>query len=115
MNQASLPLYIRFGEIPNNERSKVYRGDAVLREEAGVSVYRAVKEGICYYPLLPEEPNEDTIATYFDLLLHSDRKVYLVIGEELPLEGADREPLLINVQIIKDITHCFRKDVINND
>lgn len=109
MKQATIPLYIRFGEIPKNEKSKVYRGDAILREEAGVSVYRAIKEGICYYPLMPDDPNENTISTYFNLLLYSDRKVFLVIGDELPIEGADREPLLTNIQIIKEITHYYRK------
>lgn len=34
MKQASIPLYIRFGEIPTDEISEVHRGDSVIREEA---------------------------------------------------------------------------------
>ena len=30
MKQASIPLYIRFGEIPTDEISEVHRGDSSL-------------------------------------------------------------------------------------
>ena len=33
MKQASIPLYIRFGEIPPDGKSKVYRGYEVNRGE----------------------------------------------------------------------------------
>lgn len=105
MKQASVPLYIRFGEIPLDGKSKVYRGDEIVREEAGISVWRAVENCGYYYPILPEEPNENTISDYFDLLFHSDKKVYLVTGTEMFIEGADREPLLMDVKIIKEITY----------
>ena len=42
MKQASIPLYIRFGEIPNDESSKVHRGDAIIRKEGCVSGCRSV-------------------------------------------------------------------------
>ena len=73
MKQASIPLYIRFGEIPTDEISEVHRGDSVIREEGGVSVWRAVE------------------------------------SNGLFIEGADREPLLNNVKIIKEITKYYRK------
>jgi len=41
--------------------------------------------------------------------LESDKSVYLVTGDELFIEGADREPLLNNVKIIKEITKYYRK------
>ena len=108
MKQAIIPLYIRFGEIPSDGKSKVHRGDEIVREEAGVSVWRAVENCGCYYPILPEEPNENTISDYFHMLLHSDEKVYLVTGTEMFIEGADREPLLMDVIILKDISHYYR-------
>lgn len=104
-----MPLYIRFGEIPEDGKSKVHRSDEIVREEAGVSVWRAVENCGCYYPILPDEPNENTISDYFNLLLNSDKKVYLVTGNEIFIEGADREPLLMNVIVLKEITHYYRK------
>ena len=52
--------------------------------------------------------NENTISDYFYMLLHSDEKVYLVTGTEMLIEGADREPLLMDVTILKEITHYYR-------
>ena len=49
MKQASIPLYIRFGEIPNDESSKVHRGDTIIRKEGGVSVWRAVESDGMYW------------------------------------------------------------------
>lgn len=115
MKQATIPLYIRFGEIPEYEKSKVHRGDQIVREEAGVSVWRAVQNCGYYYPMLPEHPNENTISDYFHLLLYSNSKVYLVTGTELFIEGADREPLLMDVHILKDITHYYRKEKETNE
>lgn len=108
--QATIPLYIRFGEIPKDGKSKVYRSGEIVREEAGISVWRAIEESGCYYPLLPKDPNENAIADYFNLLLHSDKKVFLVTGTELFIEGADREPLLMDCNVLKEITHYYRNE-----
>lgn len=115
MKQAKVPVYIRFGEIPSDKDSKVHRGDQLVRNEGGISVWRAIKDGGYYWPILPKEPNENTISDYFTLLLHSDKPVYLVTGTEIFIEGADREPLLIDVVILKDITHYYRKDSNNTE
>lgn len=112
MKQSSIPLYIRFGEIPPDGQSKVHRSDSILRSEGGVSVWRAVEDQGKYWPLLPDEPNDNTIADYFGMLLdryHSNKRVYLVTGTEICIEGADREPLLMDCKIIDDITHYYRK------
>ena len=109
MRTETIPLYIRFGEIPPNEKSKVHISNQVLREEAGVSVWRAVKANGEYYPVMPDEPNESAIADYFNFIMNCDCNVYLVTGDELIIEGADREPLLTNVKIIKDITYTYKK------
>lgn len=112
MKQANIPLYIRFGEIPEDGQSKVHRSDEIIRNEGGISVWRAVENQGCYWPLLPDEPNENSIADYFSMLLDrydNDRNVYLVTGTELCIEGSDREPLLMDVRIIKDISSCYRR------
>lgn len=111
MKQASLPLYIRFGEIPDDKISRVHRGDSIVREEGGLSVYHAISDGMNgYYPLLPEDANDDAVTDYFRFLLESRSNVYLVTGTEMFLQGADREPLLMDPVIIKDITHLFRSN-----
>ena len=55
-----------------------------------------------------KNPNENTISDYFHILLHSDEKVYLVTRTEIIIEGADREPLLMDVMVLKEITHYYR-------
>ena len=111
MRTETIPLYIRFGEIPPNEKSKAYIGDQILREEAGVSVWDAVEVDGMYYPVLPKHPNDNTMADYFNLLLKSTDNVYLVTGDRIFVEGADREPLLINVKVHKDITRYYRSNM----
>lgn len=106
MEQASIPLYIRFGEIPEDKISRVHRGDAIIREEGGLSVWRAITDGMGkYYPMLPSDANDDAISDYFYQLLEGDQRVYLVTGNEIGIEGADREPLITDPVILKEITH----------
>lgn len=118
MKKATLPLYIRFGEIPEDGKSKVHRSDEILRSEGGISVWKAVEDQGWYWPLLPEEPNDNAIADYFSMLTNryrSNKKVYLVTGHELCIEGADREPLLYDCQIIKDITYQYMGNEKDDD
>lgn len=112
MKQATVKVYIRFGEIPPDGISHVHLGDYDARPEGGLSVWRAVKSNGCYYPVLPEDANEDAIADYFDMLLTGRQRVYLVTGQEMRLEGADREPLLMMpVTVLKEITHYIHPEV----
>ena len=40
MEHLHIPIYIRFGEIPIDEKSKVfYNGEYIIKEEDGVSVF----------------------------------------------------------------------------
>lgn len=115
-HQSSIPLYIRFGEIPENENSAVHRSDDLVRNEGGVSVWRAIEDQGKYWPLLPDDPNANTIADYFSMLLNlygSNKKVYLVTGWEICIEGADREPLIRDVKIIKDISSYYNRSEFN--
>lgn len=115
--QASLPLYIRFGKLPKDENSAVHRSDDIIRNEGGVSVWRAVEDQGKYWPLLPDDYNDNTIADYFHMLVNlygsGNGPVYLVIGDEIGIEGASREPLLRNVKIIKDISHYYNTESYN--
>lgn len=60
-----------------------------------MSVWRAVEDQGKYWPLMPEEPNDNTIADYFSMLLdwyHSNKNVYLVTGHEICIEGLIESP-----------------------
>ena len=109
INQAGVPVYIRFGEIPASGVSGISGGDVVVGHEVGLSVYRAIESSGHYYPLLPEDTNENGVLDYFTFLIEQNKPVYLVTGEEMRFEGQDREPLLQNFTILKEITHYYRK------
>ena len=112
MKQATKKLYIRFGEIPEDKKSKVHRSDAIIRDEGGLSVWRAIQADGEYYPMLPEDANESAIADYFSMLLSGKKKIYLVTGTEMFLEGADREPLLMDdIQIIKELNYDYLRNM----
>lgn len=105
MKQASIPLYIRFGDIPKDENSAVHFSDAIIRNEGGVSVWKAVEANGQYYPILPEDANESAISDLYGMLLRNNKPIYLVTGNEMRLEGADREPLLQDVIVIKELKY----------
>ena len=68
-------LYYRFGDIPEDGYSSIWRIDELIGKEKGVSVYEA------YY--------------------YGSR--YLVTGDLLDERGSDGEPLIKNVKIIKKL------------
>lgn len=107
---AEIPVYIRYGEIPANGKSKIYFGDALVGEEPGVSVWETYRVDNVYFPKLPDEPNENAVADYFDYLLNRDKRVYLVTGNRIRVEGHDREPLLEDVKIIRELTYLEGSD-----
>lgn len=112
IKQATAPLYIRFGELPEDNESKVHFGDATVRNEGGLSVWRAVECDGQYFPILPEDANKSAISDYFRMLF-SDKKVYLVTGMEMRLEGADREPLLYppTVVVIQELHYTCKEGI----
>lgn len=107
METAKIPVYIRFGDIPKDGKSKIYLGSEVSGTEPGVSVWEAVKVDNAYFPKLPEIYNKNTLSDYFYDLLESDKKVYLVTGNRIRVTGSDGEPLLEDVKIIKEITQYY--------
>jgi len=110
VKQATLPLYIRFGGIPEDQQSSVHFGDQVVRKEGGLSVWKAVEANGQYFPVLPEDTNEAGIQDYFSMLF-SNKPVYLVTGTEMRLEGACREPLLMDASVIKKLDYSYLKEV----
>ena len=96
-------LYIRFGEIPTDEKSKIFRGEIEVGTENGVSVYPAFKtsEGDIVLGLnLPI--TKTTLYTQQHLIEYDDRPCYLVNGDYVG-KDTDGQPLINNVSIIEKI------------
>ena len=107
--------YIRIGEIPSDEKSRIHRGDAIIGEEEGVSVYNCVEINGFYHIVMPLPMKEGQGQTYECLIqnvtecrykINRPSKVYLVTGDEVG-KGSDNEPVIRNVRIIKDITDYY--------
>lgn len=103
-----MSYYIRIGEIPENERSGIYRSGEKIGEEEGVSVYNAVLDKqhwniVLPYPLTEVVLNDLQI---FHTMLNCDAyetpPIYLVEGNEIGY-GSSNEPLLRNVKIIQKL------------
>lgn len=96
-------LYIRFGEIPTDEKSKIYQGEIEVGTENGVSVYPAFKtdEGDIVLGLnLPI--TKTTLYTQQHLIEYDDRPCYLVKGDYIG-KDTDGQPLINNVSIVERI------------
>lgn len=96
--------YIRFGEIPENEKSGIYRGEEKVGEEIGVAVYNAIHDNagnLCVCVSFPL--TRTTMDTFIHLLYYSNRPCYLVEGLEVG-RSCDNQPLIRDVKIIAKIT-----------
>ena len=105
-------LYIHFGEIPTDEKSKIYRGEIEVGIENGVSVYPAFKtnEGNIVLGLnLPI--TETTLHTQQHLIEYDNRPCYLVKGDYIG-KDTDGQPLINNVSIIEKIDNYRDKEKI---
>lgn len=90
-------VYIRFGDIPPNERSSIHCGDSgKVGEEIGVSVYDAVQMDGEWRIVVPKKM---TYSTCVSLSAYVDKEFYLVCGD-LVGYGSDGEPLIKNVKIL---------------
>ena len=107
-------LYIHFGEIPTDEKSKIYNGEIEVGIENGVSVYPAFKtnEGNIVLGLnLPI--TETTLHTQQYLIEYDNRPCYLVNGDYIG-KDTDGQPLINNVSIIEKIDNYRVKEKIEN-
>ena len=103
-------LYIRFGEIPTDEKSKIYREEIEVGIENGVSVYPAFKtnEGNIVLGLnLPI--TKTTLHTQQYLIEYDNRPCYLVKGDYIG-KDTDGQPLINNITIIKKIDNYRVKE-----
>ena len=89
-------LYIRYGEIPPYEKSKIHnRAGEIIGEEVGVSVFEYIEDrGI----VIPD--TEKAKDDFFMLSKMYWKNQYLVSGDEVGI-GSDGEPLINNIKIIK--------------
>ena len=116
-------FYIRIGEIPSNEKSKVHRGDVVVGYEDGVSVYDCIETDGLYRIVMPFPLKEGQGMTYEGLIqeitqcryeIENPRNVYLVSGMEVG-KGHDNEPVIKDVKILKDLTGQFNTKPDNTE
>ena len=89
-------LYIRYGDIPPDEKSKIHNicDNSVVGEEVGVSVFEYIEgRGI----VIPD--TEKARDDFFMLSKKFWINHYLVTGDEVGI-GRDGEPLINNIYII---------------
>lgn len=106
MNE-SAKYYIRFGEIPKDEKSKIYKSDAIIGMEKGVSVWDSVSANNLYLPIMPQNPSDSCIHDYM-MYIWGNKRVFLVTGIELKDKGSVGEPLLTNIHIVKELTDTYQ-------
>lgn len=97
-------LYIRFGEIPKNGKSAIWKGDKCVGYEDGVSVYEAHRniDGR-YAPVIPYPLTQTTLDDFGYHLMYFRGRKFLVRGDLLGSIGSNGEPLLENVEIITEL------------
>ena len=99
-------MYIRFGEIPVDEISGIYKGDmGRTGSEPGVCCYDFVEKNGNYFIVMPmlksASLNYDFESFVEDLEL-GETKAYLIEGD-LVGRATFREPCLKNVKIINEL------------
>jgi hypothetical protein len=108
-------LYIRFGEIPTDGKSKIHQGEIEVGTENGVSVYPAFKtdEGDIVLGLnLPI--TKTTLYSQQHLIEYDDRPCYLVKGDYVG-KDTDGQPLINNISIIEKIDGYRVKEKKQNE
>ena len=99
-------MYLRFGDIPSDEKSRVWKGGELSGEENGVSVYDVVigEDGKISVGF-PLPATKSTLDTFIGFIKYQNRPMFLVDGDFVG-RGSDNEPLIKNVKIIKEIRIC---------
>ena len=103
-------LYLRFGNIPEDEISRIYwNGEEEIGQEVGVSVYDAIESADGTYSIgLPLPVTRTSLHTQQHLIEYDNRPLYLVTGDFVG-RGRDNEPLIRNVRIIKELKDWRKK------
>lgn len=103
--QTTNKKYIRFGDIPENEVSGIWRDTIKVGEEKGVSVYEAVMIEGQWRVLLPFPIKKEVgfdLYNFIGGVKNGNIPMYLVQGDEVG-KGTTNEPLLKNVKIIQKL------------
>lgn len=106
--------YIRFGEIPKNEQSKSY---GVEKNEQGVSCYECLKIEDKYRILYPPvndrwDKAAGILSVMIQRFMRHQTKCYLINGDVVG-RGADNEPVIRNIQVIKELSiNDFNVDTV---
>ncbi len=97
-------LYYRFGDIPEDETSRIWKIDEYVGKEKGLSVYEAHKNNDGkWMPVLPSSYNGQTLDSFYYYLRYFRGDKYIVTGDLLEDTGSDNEPLLKNVKIVEKL------------
>lgn len=109
-------LYIRFGEIPTDGKSKIFHGDIEIGTENGVSVYPAFETNNGDIVLGLNLPiTKTTLHTQQHLLEYDNRPCYLVKGNYVG-KDTDGQPLIDNVNIIRKIdSYRIKEEKADNE
>ena len=104
--------YIRIGDIPKTGKSRIHRGDELIGEEKGVSVWEAVELNGKYRILIPNPCNADAMgdldSTFLRSHYYSAKPVYELDGDIIGV-GADGEPLITNIKHIKKLADTIEE------
>ena len=92
-------VYIRFGDIPEDEKSASWDRNVILHKYNGVSVFRGWHDLNTGWYVVATTGTEESHTDPYTLAY---RPIYLVTGNEVGT-GGDEEPLLRNVSIIKKL------------
>ena len=101
-------LYIRYKEIPSNNKSGIYNGDKKIGEEIGVSVWNAKYKRGRWFPVLPKRITKFTLDD-FSGMMQCYSTVLLVSAKEIG-KGSDGEPVVRNIKVKKRLKRYSREE-----
>lgn len=110
-----LEYYVRFGEIPKDEKSGIYdwKEQRIVRSENGISVYDCCKIGNEYRIVLPTQCKESTLDTLYGLLV-DEKNIYILSGNKVGI-GSDNEPLIRNCNILCKLPNNYFSLLIEDE
>ena len=108
-------LYIRFGEVPDGEKSGIYscQEQKIIGSENGVSVYDCCRIGDDWRIVLPTQCKESTLDTLYGLLVDG-KDIYVLSGDEVGI-GSDNEPLIRNCNVVCKLPNNYFSLLIENE
>lgn len=87
---------LRFGDIPENCKSKIWHIDECVGEEIGVSCWE-IKDDCVLIPL-----NQKAFTDFQGEYTYSNMPMYVIEGDCIG-KGSDGEPLLANITSCKEL------------